>query len=414
MTESISYIEGSGYEGSFSALDSIETLEREWRALEPLSDCSFFLSWSWIGAWLQIVSAHTSLSIYRCYFKGELIALAVVGNDTIKRRHFFKSTMVTLNESCKHHLNMFIEYNGLLTQRGHETAALNHFIFDLNNSLFDWNELRLTNVPKAAYDSVDQQRLALKKITDRSLGIWVTPLDSNTTVESILNKLSKSRRWQIRRSFKEYSNEGTLKIDCAADVDQACDYFMRMGQLHTERWNRVGRTGSFAHPKWVKFHLALIRNAFNRGEIQMLRICCGERAIGYIYNFVWRNTVLMLQSGFASEDRNMLRPGYVSHLLAIEYNAALGMAIYNFLAGDSQYKAILGTAQPPLLSGRLQRPHIKFSIENALVKTHQFISRIARTPNQLLRKNFSKLIFSGYWIAEITHQLKPFAPADFI
>jgi CelD/BcsL family acetyltransferase involved in cellulose biosynthesis len=111
--------------------------------------------------------------------------------------------------------------------------------------------------------------------------------------------ISPNRRSKIRRSFKEYEKQETLEVSTAASIDEALAYFHALGTLHTQRWNRVGIAGSFAQPSWVAFHQDVIKTAFPREEIQLLRIGCGKRDIGYIYNVLWRGAVLMLQSGFA-------------------------------------------------------------------------------------------------------------------
>ncbi|HET8709951.1 MAG TPA: GNAT family N-acetyltransferase, partial [Spongiibacteraceae bacterium] len=201
--------------------------------------------------------------------------------------------------------------------------------------------------------------------------IWITTLDANTSLDSITKQLSRNWRWKLRRSFKEYEKDEALHIDAAHSIDEALEYFQQMGILHTQRWQRVGIAGSFAHENWVNFHRDLIQRAFDRGEIQLLRVACGPRAIGYIYNFLWRGSVHMLQSGFVSEQSNVLRPGYVSHILAMQFNAQRGATQYDFMTGDAEYKRILATAYPPLISARLQKSRPKFVIENLLVAIYR-------------------------------------------
>src|SRR5690606_18642904 len=152
-------------------------------------------------------------------------------------------------------------------------------------------------------------------------------------------------------------------IDSARNAEEALDYFQQMGILHSERWQRAGKGGAFARSNWVEFHRNLIKNAFDLQRIQLLRIRCGGRNIGFIYNFLWRGSVLVLQTGFACEDRNILRPGYVSHLLAMQLNASLGARHYDFMIGDSEYKSVLGQASSPQISVRLQRKRMRFSLQ---------------------------------------------------
>ena len=60
----------------------------------------------------------------------------------------------------------------------------------------------------------------------------------------------------------------------------------------------------------------------------------GDRVAGYLYNFVHRGWVAAYQSGFDfGDDADRLRPGLVSHALAIEHYRRAGVRVYDFLGG---------------------------------------------------------------------------------
>lgn len=366
----------SGYRGEFTPIVNPSALEEEWRRLEANADCSFFLSWSWIGIWLTLIHDKPDIQLYRCYCDDTLIAMAIVVGDVVQRRLFFRSHILALNEACDPVLNMFIEYNGVLATPGHEIKALEQLLRDIRNSDADWDEIQLSNIPKEYFKSLDLHRMKLQASDETEHTIWITPLSNETSINSLIGGMSKNRRWQLRRTFKEYAKEGALKIDAAQNVAEALCFFHEMGVFHTQRWKRKGQNGSFTQPSWVAFHRALISVAFDRGEIQMLRIQCNTRIIGYLYNVLWHDGVHMLQSGFVAEKNNTLRPGYVSHMLAMQFNGQLGARQYDFMVGDSEYKRVLAEPHPPLISVRLQRPRVKFFIENALVLFYRKLRQV--------------------------------------
>ena len=76
--------------------------------------------------------------------------------------------------------------------------------------------------------------------------------------------------------------------------------------------------------------------------------------------------VLFYQSGFAAFDDPRIKPGYVCHAAAIEHAAAAGHAIYDFLGGDGRYKQSLATDETQLAWVRVQRPRLRFAIEDRL------------------------------------------------
>lgn len=387
------------YRGELSAIPPLYQLETDWLALQAATIGSFFLSWSWIGTWLKLVIDTADLQLFRCYCDDELIAMTIVSHNNIKRRVFFQSRILTLNELTDNDWNMFIEYNGVLAKPGHESFALERLLDSLNDTGNCWDEIQITNIPQESYSRLRNSR-ELQTRDESSQPLWIAPLNTDTTADSIISQMSKNRRWQIRRTFKEYEKQGPLTVNVARDVDEALDYFEQMGVLHTQRWQRTGSNGAFSRPRWVEFHQNLIRQAFDRGEIQLLRITCGARAIGYLYNLLWRDTVHMLQSGFVTEQSNTLRPGYVSHILAMQLNAQQGAQQYDFMIGDSEYKRTLAAEYPPLVSVRLQKPRLKFFIENALVALHRklrgqnLVSLFPSRPKALVEKITNGLVIA--------------------
>ena len=66
------------YQASFSRPDRA-ALARRWQALEARSDASFFLRWTWIGAWLDSYRVEPEL-LAVVDDEGRDIALALVGH----------------------------------------------------------------------------------------------------------------------------------------------------------------------------------------------------------------------------------------------------------------------------------------------------------------------------------------------
>jgi len=363
--------------GHLERLATPAELEQDWLSLQSQCSGSFFLSWSWISTWLEVLPTKAELYAYRCFAGERLVGLCVVGRSRVRRRGLFRSRVLSINELHLPGFDMTIEYNGVLAQRGYEAAVAAQLLRDLQQYAPAWDELVLSGVPQRRWADFQPDDSCLLSIIEERRSPWVTHLPSQHArgdalfSSPLFARMSSNRRWQIKRSFREYEKIGPLSLHVARNTAEALTWFEAMGSLHTQRWNSVGQAGAFANPHWVGFHRTLIRRAFNRDELQLLRIDCGELTIGYIYNFLWRGRVYMLQTGLALQKSNALRPGYVSHCLAIDYNAGRGLHYYDFLCGDSDYKQVLGQADQPLLWGRLQKRRWKFRLENALVGVYR-------------------------------------------
>ena len=126
------------------------------------------------------------------------------------------------------------------------------------------------------------------------------------------------------------------------------------------------------------FHRTLIRDRFAAGEIQLLRVAAGGAPIGYLYNFVHDGHVYAYQSGFRYDDDPKLKPGLVTHAMAIEHNLRAGARVYDFMAGEGQHKASLGTGSSELFWLVLQRDRLRFRVEDGLRKVKQRMRRKGR------------------------------------
>ncbi|MDJ0806108.1 MAG: GNAT family N-acetyltransferase [Gammaproteobacteria bacterium] len=186
-------------------------------------------------------------------------------------------------------------------------------------------------------------------------------------IDAYLSTLSKNRRGQIRRSFKLFERQGPLLLQVAKNVAEALDYFEGLKQLHTIRWNRDGKPGSFANLRWEAFHRSLISSRAPEGDIHLIKVSIGQEAIGFLYNLIWRDRVYVLQTGFRQYDDKRLMPGYVVHLLAIEHYVKLGLHVYDLMHGDSLYKRILCNRKERLNWYSVQRNRWKFVLEDSAV-----------------------------------------------
>ena len=88
---------------------------------------------------------------------------------------------------------------------------------------------------------------------------------------------------------------------------------------------------------------------FPHNDVLLLELRAGEEIIGVLYNFVYRGRVYFYQSGFRYSEDSRLKPGLLSHYLAIRHCLAQPILTeYDFLAGDAQYKRSLAADLRPL------------------------------------------------------------------
>ena len=171
---------------------------------------------------------------------------------------------------------------------------------------------------------------------------YCTHLTKNfSNIDCFLESLSSNSRAQIRKSMRLYEKIGKLTIDLAKNSDELSQWFEHLNQLHMKRWGNSDEGSGFSNPWFVSFHSALLNDGLKGGEAELLRIKAGDSVLGYLYNFVFKGHIYFYLSGFNFNDDPKLKPGLVSHCLAISYYSQLGNNCYDFMGGDARYKRSL-------------------------------------------------------------------------
>ena len=345
-----------------------DALQVLWRDLEARADPPVFLSWNWIGCWLQETALRPPILVGR---QGEVPVL--LGALVPSRRA--RVGPIAIRGARLHTTGddeqdvITIEYNGFLVDRALGEAAEDSAIAFLMQSGriggHACDELMLRNVGR------DYARAGAGISLLHTL-IWRKPsfrvdLDAiRATGGGYLDGLSANSRQQIRRSMRLYEKSGPLHLSRARDVAEAMAFLAGLKELHQPYWIGRGERGAFAYPFFERFQHRLIADCFDRGMIELARVSRGEVSIGYLYNLRYRRCVYAYQSGFLFEPDAKLKPGLVSHAMCIEAHLREGMALYDFMAGNSRYKSSLGQPGPDMRYEMLQRPTKLIRLENGL------------------------------------------------
>lgn len=351
-------------------MPAFDALGALWRELEARADGGFFLSWDWVGCWIEETGLKPAILIGRD--AGKIVLLAAL---TPTRRHdiarFAIAGMHLQTTGDVRQDVVTVEYNGFLLDRSVSSWVQQQAVgYLVSGPVVEGrrrNELHLKNVT-VPYD-INFAETGIRCIRLEQKPSWRVDLDAiRASGKPYLGHLSANTRQQIRRSMRLYEREGKLVAERARDVPEALRFLEELKELHQRTWTRRGGTGSFAYPFFERFQRRLIAAGLPRGTVEIVRVACGARVIGYLYNFIWRGTVFAYQSGLAYESDARLKPGLVAHCLTIDIHLADGARIYDFMAGEARYKASLGEPGPEMYHLLLQRPtwalRMEFGLRN--------------------------------------------------
>lgn len=324
-------------------LPPLGELAETWRALERTAAPSFFQSWHWIGSWLAESGLQPRLLVAR---RGAAVVGLGLVQAAVQRRAGLPVRGLYLNQAGDRSLDcVTMEFNGMLAAPGdraavHDACIGALFSRDGSGGGDRFDALYLSGVPAHCLARLRDRGLAARLKIRR--GSPLVALDRVRAGGGAYEAgLSRNTRQQIRRARRLYEEAGPLRLERAAGVDEALAHFDRLKALHQQTWVGRGRPGAFAEPFFERFHRRLIRAAFADGGVDLLHIAAGGRTVGYLYNLVRDGQVYAYQSGFAYDADARLKPGLVSHALAVEHYLAGDFSAYHFMAGADRYKLSL-------------------------------------------------------------------------
>ncbi len=338
-------------------------LRDEWLELEGRASPTVFLSWQWLGHWLDVYQPEAW--VLRVTESGRLVGLGLVVETEERRHGVMKSRCLRLHQTGHKLLDqIWIEYNGFLAENGREKAVADACMQYLCNFMPHWDEFVI-----GAVDAEEADRYARMTGLHTHLR-WEAPcygvdLDGlRRTGERYLDTLSRNTRHQINRSHRLYQQRGEVRLVRPDSVEEALATFDRIGPKHLERWGAGPDQSGFANPDFVRFHRELIRFQWPDGGVDLVSVMVGDKEVASFYNLAYKQVVYFYLGGIEVESDNRLKPGLLGHSLCIEDYRHHGFHYYDFMGGDERYKANLGQLHRHLVQISLQRARFKLKLED--------------------------------------------------
>lgn len=359
----------SGIRAWLEPVVDLERLGEAWRALEPRSEASFFQSWGWIGCWLRHLGSDRQPLAAIAERNGQVVGLGVFVPGRERRHRIATAHTWRLHESGEPALDsLYIEHNGLLAERAC-AAQVWAAIFAVLTRSRHWDQLVFGGLAppaaKACMGAARAHHLDVVVRQQRSCAY----LDLETLRRSgraFADILSRNTRHQLARARRLYEASGPLSLRFAQSAEEALMMLDRLQHWHQTTWQRRGHPGCFARPAFGSFHRDLIRDRLRHGEIRLVCAAAGDRPFGYLYNFAKRGRIYAYQSGFDYAADGRLKPGLLTHALAIEQALRDGFAAYDFMAGENRLKASFASHWDDMVWLAVQRPSALSWLERRL------------------------------------------------
>lgn len=321
-------------------------VQTSWQQLEAPN---YYLSWSFVSAWLNALPEHKRPQLAIVSENGRPEAGFLLG----KRRLFLVQQALYLNASGFDELGL--AHSALLRAKG-SRVSLDEILEAMPQR---WDELFMPAIDPHAFPELGRMgtRGGYKIHVDREESAPYIDLDAVRGVEGgYLAMLDPSVRAQIGRARHDL---GSLEIEAAHDARHAMDIYGELLRLHARSSEE---RSAFADPWFEQFHRGLIQNRIASGEIQLLRVSSKSGTIGCLYNFAHGGRVTAYQAAYAQFADPQMQPGFLCHALAVAHAAAHGAMRYELRPSCTR----LATNTTHLAWLRVHRPAIRFAIEDKL------------------------------------------------
>lgn len=324
-----------------------ESVESRWAAaFRQDPDASPYTSPSWVRTWIEVFGEALVPQIVSFGAKGA----DPIGACLLTRRARYGAVlpMVRLHINTDGELerdSVVVQHNSLVSRPDARDRVYEAFAAHVKSLRVD--ELRAAGFEEAGVARLQKYFPNWRHDVEWRESPYVDLQRLRGEGGDHLRAVSRNTREQIRRSLTRYQERGPVSITSASTPGEARAMFEEMLEMHEARWRAVGKGGGFASPLRRTFHRAFVGRGVSEGHAQLLRVTAGDHVIGVLYNLVANGRVNFYQSGLRYEEDKRLKPGLVTHHLAIHHCLQAGFTEYDFLMskpGEGRYKESLSNS----------------------------------------------------------------------
>jgi CelD/BcsL family acetyltransferase involved in cellulose biosynthesis len=344
-----------------SDLAGLDALRPEWDKLFATSPAAAPpLRWEWVRTWWEVYGPHygnraSGLRILLIRRGPKLIGILPLylgwkgkGLFALRRLGFISTGAAEFEETCAEYLNLL----HAPTEEASCVEALRPML--CRPEKLGWDELALSELPTGS---------ALLGLASAFTGRFLRTQTAKPGVchlfsmaggfEAYLGRLTHENKRQARKMLRDVESDG-LEFEVADDRQQLHLFFDQMIELHRERWNALGKPGSFA-PRHAEFHRKTSELLLARGEAVIGRLAHSDRPVGIVFGYRVRDRLDCYQQGFTPWKGRVRSPGTAAWLLLMRHQAERGVTLFDHLQGNSTFKERFATGQTTVEEFRVVR-----------------------------------------------------------
>lgn len=345
-----------------------EPVAVKWKDLEVRANNSVFISWLWISNWLELVN--DKLFIIECYQGKKLIGLAFFVEKTRKAFGVIPIKQWQLHRTGNTEQDqIWIEHNDFLLDSSVEDAAREQMILAIYDYDISIKEIIVglanNNVLKTFKKYFYQAR---EHIVSPGYIVDLNCIENNYSI----NVLSKNTRSQINRSEKLLAQQGELTFTVISNKNEINQLLSSIAEIHLLRWGNTPDGSGFSNAIFYHFHQNVIKSD-DDSIVQISVLSLNDKAIGYLFNYVYKERVSFYLSALMTFDNSKIKVGLTLHARAIQHYFNKDFKYYDFLGGDAQYKQSMSNQRYNLALVSFCKDNLIIRLESKLKDIKQML-----------------------------------------
>jgi peptidoglycan/xylan/chitin deacetylase (PgdA/CDA1 family)/CelD/BcsL family acetyltransferase involved in cellulose biosynthesis len=313
-----------------------QQLQSDWAHLCEAASKTIFLTWEWVTAWWSAYGSPGDLRIATvCDERGILRGIAPLRRKTLHRYGQTVSARSFIGDAPR---DSDSDYLDLIIEPGYEKPVIQALLEHWAAAGRGEGVLELNEIPESSPNLAVLRELA----TDSDL-IWTERDVPCAAVrlphhwDEYLRLLQPRFRTKIRSVLTNLVGRSEVGFGFCETSDELDQMLPVLFDLHTRRWNHVGKSGVFGCNRKRDFYRKLSTVLLERGWLRFSSLKWNRRVLACQFGFVYKGTYFQLQEGYepASEHWNVgagLRAWSVQALIKD------GVREYDFMGGIGRHK----------------------------------------------------------------------------
>jgi len=357
-------------------ISDFKALEEQWLQLEQSAKTSFFLSWKWIGCWLNKIGGDQKIYIIKAQKNSVIVGLGIFVEQSIVRHNFIASKQWYLHRTgIETKDQIWIENNGFLMSESSKDEthhAMWHYLLKNKKNV---DEYIVYVAKKSLFTNLVITNKKYDVINELFEFGYKIQLDGLSCLKDYLSQISKNTRQQFNRSIKHLAKQGDIEFTVIEKPEKQLEALNKTQHWHINKWHNTSTPSGFENKEFCQFHHQLLQSSHPTASTLMATLTLNEQLIGCIYCLSHEKNVYFYLSCLKPFSDNKIKLGIIMHIFMIEWlisnnNCYSG---YDFMAGDARYKSSLSSVKDEYLKFTLQSKAIKFKIENTLKKMYKIL-----------------------------------------